>query len=173
VILGFNQNLFDFFLFLHILAAIVGFGSTFVWPMMAAKGRALSPQESYAVGHAGKEVAGVLSSPFIYGVGVTGILLVFVSRLGTELFSETWISVALTLYIVAICLSEFLHKPNLKAIDAIQATLASGGGTPTSGGPPAEVAELQERGKKAGMFGGILHLLFLLILLDMIFKPGA
>jgi hypothetical protein len=164
--------LYDFFLFLHILAAIVGFGSTFVWPMLAAKGRQLPPPQGYAIGHAAKESSTILTSPFIYAVGVTGIILILVSDEIIE-FSDTWISIAFLLYIVAILLSELLHKPNLKAIDSLQATLASGGGTPTSNGPPVEVAELQERGKKAAMFGGILHLLFLLLLLDMVFKPGA
>jgi hypothetical protein len=163
---------FDLFLFLHILTAIVGFGSTFVWPMLAAKARQLSPQEGYAINHAGFEAAKVLTSPFIYAVGVTGVLLILVSD-GLIEFSDTWISIAFLLYIVAICISIFLHLPNLKVMDGLSERLATGQATPGGDGPPAEVVELQARAKKAQMFGGILHLLFFLILLDMIFKPGT
>jgi hypothetical protein len=52
---------------------------------------------------------------------------------------------------------------------ALQREMAAAG--PPQGGPPPQLAELQARGKKAAMFGGILHLLFVLILLDMVFKP--
>ena len=65
-----------------------------------------------------------------------------------------------------------LHAPNLKKMDELGAKLSSGEVKGGQGGPPAELAELQERGKKAAMFGGILHLLFALLLIDMIWKPG-
>ena len=38
--------LYDLFLFLHILAAIVGFGSTFVWPALSSRARKLPPEPS-------------------------------------------------------------------------------------------------------------------------------
>ena len=75
----------------------------------------------------------------------------------------------MTLYLVALGVSLGLHGPNLKRMLALQREMAAAG--PPQGGPPPQLAELQARGKKAGMFGGILHLLFVLILLDMVFKP--
>ena len=84
-------------------------------------------------------------------------------------FSDTWISIAMTLYIVAIGVSLGLHYPNLRAMLNLQREMAAAG--PPQGGPPPQLVELQERGKKAAMFGGILHLLFALILLDMVLKP--
>ena len=65
----------ELLLFLHILLAIVGFGSTFVWPALASKARALGPEKGYALTHASGELSPYLSSYPIYGVGVTGILL--------------------------------------------------------------------------------------------------
>ena len=41
------------------------------------------------------------------------------------------------------------------------------------GGKPKEVAEIEERGSRASMYGGILHLFFLLLMIDMIWKPGS
>jgi uncharacterized membrane protein len=172
VILGLTQlsNVYRFVLFLHILAAIVGFGSTFVWPMVAAKARGKAPQEAYAMNHAAQEISQILSSPFIYAVGVLGLILVLMD-VGWE-FSQQWLSAAMGLYIIAIALFLGLHRPNLKAMDRLGERLATGAVAPGPAGPPPEVTELQERAKRAGMYGGILHLLFLLILLDMVFKPG-
>lgn len=165
--------------FLHILLAIVGFGSTFVWPALSSQARKLDdPGQRYAITHAGYVLGKPLSSYPIYGVGLTGILLVVFSKPGfpgaepSIKFSETWISIAFLLYFIALAVSIFLHMPNIKAMDELGAKLAAGDVTPQPGGPPAEVVEIQERGKKAAMFGGILHLLFVLILLDMVFKPG-
>jgi hypothetical protein len=45
------------------------------------------------------------------------------------------------------------------------------GVTPT--GPPPQVAELERRGKLVKQYSGILHLSMLVILVLMIWKPGA
>jgi hypothetical protein len=169
---------YDLFLFLHILTAIVGFGSTFVWPAMASKARALPPDQGYAISHASLLTSKVLTRPFIWGVGLTGVVLVVLWGNKqddiAEAFGEPWVSTAILLYVIAIAVAEALHGPNLRAMDAIQEKLVSGqASTPAAGGPPPEVAELQARGKKAGMFGGILHLLFVVILILMIWKPGS
>lgn len=170
--------LYDLFLFLHILAAIVGFGSTFVWPALSSRARKLPPEQGYAITHAGLETSKVLTRPVIWGVGLTGVVLTLLW--GNEIddvaeaFGEPWVSTAILLYVIAIAVSEVLHLPNLKAMDELGGRLASGQATPPAGGgPPAEVAELQQRGKRAGMFGGILHLIFVVILYLMVFKPGA
>jgi hypothetical protein len=143
-----------------------------VWPFLAAKTRQLQePVVGYYVGQMSLQGGKILSSYFIYGVGVTGVLLVILAEDYWVQFSDTWISIAFALYIVALCVSIFLHFPNLKAMNSLQEQMAQG--PAPAGGPPPQLAELQERGKKAGMYGGILHLLFVLILLDMVFKPGS
>jgi hypothetical protein len=169
---------YDLFLFLHILAVVVGFGSTFVWPALASKARALPPEQGYAISHASLVTSKVLTRPVIWGVGITGIVLVYLWGDKTDdvsgAFGEPWVSTAILLYVIGIAVSEVLHSPNLKAMDEIQERLVSGQtGAPAAGGPPPEVAELQARGKKAGMFGGILHLIFFVILILMVWKPGT
>lgn len=168
-----SDFLYELFLFLHILTAIVGFGSTFVWPFVAAKTRALGePQVSLRNSQISLAGGKVLTNPPIYLVFLTGLVLVIFGATDDAeywSFSDAWITVAMTLYIIAIAISHGLHQPNLKAMLALQEQMAASG--PPTGGPPPQLAELQERGKKAGMYGGILHLLFVLILLDMVFKP--
>lgn len=164
---------YDFLLWLHILLAIVGFGSTFVWPFLAAKSRQLGdPKVGYYVSQMAFDGGKILSGPFIYGVGITGVLILLV---GPWEMSEAWVSIAFAVYLVALGVSLGLHLPNLKAMLGLQEQLATMDGPPpgAAAGPPPQVVELQERGKKAQMYGGILHLLFVLLLLDMVFKPGA
>lgn len=158
-------------LFLHLGCAIVGFGSSFVYPVLAAKARKLSPPEAYAINSSVLSTGTYVTSYPIYATGAFGVLLILLSDKAWT-FSQAWISIAFVIFFVSVAIAVFLHSPNLKAMVALQEKLASGNATPTEGGPPAEVLELQERGPKAQLYGGILHVMFLLMLLDMVFKPG-
>jgi hypothetical protein len=169
--LAWNSFGYRFLYLLHILFVIVGFGSTFVYAALASRARKLSPVEGHAISHASLDVGKGLTTFPIYGAGLVGIILVLVGE-GWK-FSQTWISIAFLLFIIGIAVSAFVHTPNLKAMDALQEQLIAGqAAAPATGGPPPEVAELQARGKRAGMTGGILHLIFLLLVIDMIWKPG-
>lgn len=160
---------YDLILFLHILTVVVGFGSAFVWPYLASQARAESPEISLFTSRISLAGANMLTTMFIYAAGATGLILVIIGD--SWEFSQTWISIAFLLYFAAIGVALGLHKPNLKAMLALQEELAQG--VPGKGNaPPPQAIELGERGKKAAMFGGILHLLFVLLLLDMVFKPG-
>jgi HAMP domain-containing protein len=117
------------------------------------------------------EVSTVLTTYMIWAAGLLGIVLVAVGE-GWE-FSQTWVSIAFVLFLFGVLFAWFVHTPNLKKMEALQAQLVDGRVvTPAGGGAPAEVAELEARGKRAGMYGGILHLVFLLLVIDMIWKPG-
>ena len=168
-----DDALYQIIYFLHIVAAIAGFGPTFVYPMFGAIAKRRQGPEGEAISSATLEI-GKRMEYAIYAVPVFGILLVLLSDDVYE-FSQAWISIAFALYIAGLVVSMGFHFPNLKKMNDLQKELLAGpppGGAP-AGGPPPQVAELEERGKKAGMFGGILHLLLALILLDMVFKPGG
>ncbi|WP_334141299.1 DUF2269 family protein [Rhabdothermincola sp.] len=170
--MGTGSFAYQLFFLLHLLAVIVGFGSSFVWPVLAAKARQQEPPVAYAMSNAGFQAAKVLTTPFIWAAGAFGVVLIVLSDEAWK-FSDTWISIAFLLFFAAALFSLFVHVPNLRAMLALQEKLVSGQVTPGPGGPPAEVAELQARGKRAGMYTGILHLLFLLLMIDMIWKPGT
>ncbi len=174
---------YDIVLWLHILTAIVGFGSTFVWPFLGAKSQGLGdPKVSYYVSQMAAQGGRILTEPFIYAVGATGLLLV-VFAAGPDPavyeFSDLWISLTFLFYLAALGLSLGLHQPNLRAMLKLQEELVNmgpppkSGGAAAAGGPPPQVLELQERGKKAAMYGGLLHLSFVVVLVLMVFKPGA
>ena len=57
-----------------------------------------------------------------------------------------------------------LHLPTVRRINAILVE--------TAGGSQASAAELDKLGKKAGMVGGLLNLITVVIVVLMVFKPG-
>jgi hypothetical protein len=169
--MGYGTTLYQIVYLLHLVCVVVGFGSSFVYPLLAAKARKLPLREAYAINHTALEVSPFLTSYPIYGAGAAGLLLVALSD-KVYTFSQTWISVAFTVYIIALLVALFLHSPNLKAMDKLQAKLLEGPEPAAGSGPPPEVIELEERGKRAGMYGGLLHLFWLILMIDMIWKPG-
>jgi hypothetical protein len=159
--------LYELVLYLHILTAIVGFGSTFVWPLLSVKARALPPEQGLALNRAVFDTAKKVTTPFTLATGVLGIILVVLSD---ELYSfaQPWISAGLTLWLLGAGIALGLHTPNLKALLALQEEMVATG---PHQGPPPQAAEMAARGKKAQMLGGVLHLLFALVLIVMVFLP--
>jgi hypothetical protein len=155
-------------LLLHLLFVIVGFGTSFAYPALASRARKLPPAEAHAIGHATLQIARPLTTYSIWLAGLFGIVLVGASEQWK--FSQAWVSIAFVLFFAAAIFSWFVHVPTLQKMDALQEELLAGP-PPTAGGPPPQVAELQARGKRAGMYGGLLHLAFLLLVIDMIWKP--
>jgi uncharacterized membrane protein len=165
------DTLYGIVLLLHILAAIVGFGPTFVYPLYGAASKRRQGPDGEALLAETIHIAGITEFA-IYAVPVFGILLVLLSDDALS-FGDPWISAAFVLYFVAIAISRGLHVPNLKAMNALQKQLVAMGPPPAGAtGPPPQVAELEERGRRAGMYGGMLHTLLLVILYLMVFKPG-
>ena len=169
--MGYQTFVYQVVYLIHLACVIIGFGSSFVYPMLAAKARKLPIREAYAINHTALEVSPYLTSYPIYGAGAAGLVLVVLSD-KVYSFSQTWISAAFALYILALLVALFLHSPNLKAMDALQAKLVDGPELPAGSAAPPEVAELEERGQKAAMYGGLLHLFWLALMIDMIWKPG-
>ena len=149
-------------LLLHLLAVVSGFGSMFVYPPL---GRVLRQrgQSAAAVSAATLDATNRISMPSIFAAAVFGIALVAVSDFK---FSEAWISIAFGVFIAIAAVAAVLYVPNLRRIDA----LAAGGQGPAE---EAGATELDHRVKRSGMYIGLIHLGFLVLMVDMIWKPGA
>jgi len=168
---GAGSGLYKLLLVLHILAAIVGFGSVFLAGVFATKAQAKGGREGLAVNEVLVDVAEHWSEWFIYAVPLLGIGLILASE-DTFKFSQAWISISFLLYFVGIGLAHGVHFPNLRRMNALGAELAASGPAAGGSGPPPQVAELEARGKKAAAVGGILNLLVVVILFLMVWKPG-
>lgn len=174
--MGYRENLYNLVLVLHILCAIVGFGTVFLNGMYAAKAKAAGGREAYAIGSA-NFAAGKVAEYFIYGVFVFGLLMVFLSDTdGVQVipWSDMWLSLSMLLYIVGIGLSHAVLIPSeKKALRLEEEMLAGSGGPAAGGGPPPQVAELEQLGKKMALTGTVLNVLVVVVLVLMVFKPGA
>lgn len=167
-----SGTLYKVVLLLHLAAVIVGFGSSFVPPMLRARARKLAPAEAHAINHASFGMTAPLTVYPVIAAGVFGILLIVLSEEAYK-FSQTWISIAFLLWLLVLAVAFLLHLPNLKALDAVSQRLAEGQVTESrAGGEPKEVVELKERESKAASFAGMMHVLWFLLMIDMIWKPG-
>jgi uncharacterized membrane protein len=169
---GTNSGVYKLLLVLHILSAIVGFGTVFLNGLYGAQVKKRRGPEGLAISEANffvSEVAGF----FIYAVFVLGILLVLVSDDAWD-FSQTWVWLAMAIYIVALGVAQGLLRPNVKRMQALSAELIAAGppsGTPT--GPPPQAVEIEQRAKVVAACGATLNVAVVAVLALMIWKPGA
>jgi Predicted integral membrane protein (DUF2269) len=156
---------YKLFFFLHILCVVVGFGSTFVWAALGARAGKLEPATSLEINRDILRLSKRLTTPFIYAAGVCGIILVILSNKVIK-FSDAWISIAFALFIVGALIAGLLLAPTQRKMVAMQEELVSAGGP--SPDRPSQVDEIDALAKRTAMIGGLLHLFFLAILIDMV-----
>lgn len=164
-----GDDSYDLVLLLHILAAIVGFGTVFLNALYGAQVRARRGSEGLAILEANFLVSKV-GTYFIYAVFVLGIVLVLMSD-DVWSFGDTWIWLSMLLYIVGIGLSHGVQQPSVRRMIALMEEMGTAG--PPAAGPPPQAAEMQELGKRLGATGATLNVLLVVILYLMVFKPGA
>jgi hypothetical protein len=153
----------------HLLCAIIGFGSTFVYPFMGAEAGKRKGVEGAAISDAVMKTASIVTAPFIYGAGIFGLLLV---AFGPYDWGDRWLQIAIPLLAAAILFSAFVHVPNLEAMNRLSHELVSMGPPPAgASGPPPQAVEIEKRGAAAARNGGLLHLAFAVVLVLMVWKP--
>ncbi len=157
-------------LFGHLLCVIVGFGSTFVYPIIgnhASKVRGVGAAE---ISNASEKSGKFLTEPFILGAGAFGIAMAAMGS--TYDFGTKFVQMALGIYVVALVFSFGVHIPNLGKMNKLANELAAMGPPPAgAAGPPPQAVEMEKRGNDARRNGGILSLLFVVILVLMVWKP--
>jgi uncharacterized membrane protein len=170
--MGYGSFLYKVLYLLHLITVIVGFGSVVAASFLAARARDMDPAQGRPLARVAHQMERALTTGPVVAAGAIGLLLVILSD---ELykFSQTWVSIAFLLYFAVVGVLVFLIAPNAKAMDELGGRLADGSVTASkTGGAPQEVAELAERSKKAAAFTGVVHLLWLLLMIDMVWKPG-
>jgi uncharacterized membrane protein len=171
--MGITSTAYKIVLLLHILCAIVGFGTVFLNGIYGAQAKKRPGPGGLAIQEANLFVSKV-AEYFIYAVFILGIGLVSMSDDAWK-FSQTWVWLAMLLYIVGIGVSHGVLFPNAKKMRDLAAEMVAAGPPPAdaSPGPPPQVAEMERRGKTLGAASTFLHLLLVVILVLMIWKPGA
>lgn len=128
---------FNILLFVHILAVILAFGANFARPMVERVAGKDGVSSAFA------RFATIYQAPALAVVLVSGILMAY-SLEPREVFKETWVSIAFTLWIAMAVVFFFLIR-----------------------------ADKQGNEKLAAPLTGVLHLLLAVALWAMVFQPGG
>ena len=168
--MGIDSDGYKVVLLLHILCAIVGFGAVFLNALYGLEVKRRKGPEGLAIFQANERVSNV-AEYFIYAVALLGLGLVGMSD-DVWSFGDTWVILAIILYIVALGLVHGALRPRLRRMEGLMVEL-NAGGPPGAGGPPPQAVQLEETGKQVGMISGFLNIAVVAMLYLMIFKPGA
>jgi hypothetical protein len=154
-----------FWLFLHVAAAIIAFGPTFVFPLI---GRLLekSPQSA----HFAIELMHKMETGLILPVALTMLVSGFglIIAVGINLTKTPWLGAGIILYLIALAIVFVNQLPTTSKLLALTASGPPPGAPP--GPPPPEVAALINRQKVGGM---VLTALLMIIIFLMVVKPGG
>jgi uncharacterized membrane protein len=137
------------FFLLHILAILVAFAPAFVWPVVNARLRNQGATPGAEIGKIIRDSWARIHGPALVLAGLFGIFMVILSDDAWK-FSQTWVSMAFLLWVLMIAVVFGLMPWNERR--------------------NAEGDAAADR--RSAAFNGILHLLLLLQVIDMIWKPG-
>jgi uncharacterized membrane protein len=164
-------NLFPWFLFAHVLGAVIAFGPTFSFPIIGRLGGQervhanFATRVSYAISH-------VQVTPFAILQGITGVGLLITGNI--DILKAPWLIVGVVLYLIALGYAIFVQTPTVRrVIDMTTVGPASAAGAPPAGpgagGPPPELMGLIRRIQMGGL---LLAALIVAIVFLMVVKPS-
>lgn len=157
------MNWFLFWLFLHMLAAVVAFGPIFTFPVIGISA-AREPRHALFAARVNKRIEEFLVVPLAASMLVSGSGLLITAHV--DLLKTWYLLMALALYVVAMALALGVAVPTVarmvRLLDAAPAV--------PSGAAAPDIARLDRRVR---VLGGVLQLLFLVIIFLMIVKPGG
>jgi uncharacterized membrane protein len=147
-----NTTSFGYRLFflLHILSILVAFAPAFVWPVVNARLRRQGATPGAEIGKIIRDSWARIHGPALVLAGLFGILMVVVDDKDNWEFSQTWVSMAFLLWFLMLAVVFGLMPWNERKA--------------AEGDAGAD--------RRSAAFNGILHLLLLLMVIDMIWKPG-
>jgi uncharacterized membrane protein len=168
--MGVNSGLYKMFLVLHILSVVAGFGAVLLNGVYAARARQRPPAEGLAVMEVNSFVAMKVGKVFIYATFILGFALVGMSDEVIQ-FSDTWIWLSVTLFVVSAGVSELVLGPRVNRMLDLQREMVATPAGAVGDGPPPQAARLAAMGSQIGAISGFLHLTFFIILCLMVWKP--
>jgi hypothetical protein len=169
--MGLDGTLYRIIVVLHIMCAIIGFGAVYLNALYGQQIRNRRGREGLAVYEANFFVTRV-GQFFIYGVFVFGFLAVLASDDAWK-FDQTWVWLAMALYLVALGVSHGVLLPAVRRMGVLMKEMADAPGGAPAPGPPPQAAELGRLGPRVGAAGAFLDVMVVVILCLMIWKPGA
>lgn len=153
---------FFWLLFIHIGAAIIGLGPSFIYARIG-QAAAKEPAHGLFAMRLSRALATGWTHPLAATVLVSGFLLVWVA--GYDIFATGWLLVSIVIFLVSFLYATFIQNRDLaRALELIEK------------GPPDALAEA-ERSELAGIrvrirYGGMfMRSIVVVVLFLMVFKP--
>lgn len=153
------MNWFLFWLFLHIVAAVIAFGPIFVFPIIGALA-ARAPQHGRFAIQVNEGVEDRIVIPLAATMLISGSGLIWTANI--NFFGTPYLIVGVVLYLAAMGIATGVLRPNTRKMLAL-----------LEGDGPPNLVELQSRVQLAQRFGGLLIGMFLVIISLMIIQPGG
>lgn len=154
--------LIPWLLFLHVLGAVVAFGPTFAFPLIAGMGGREREHANFAT-RISETISKRIVLPVALTMPVTGAGMILIAGLDLSARAYWWLGIAIVLYVIAISIAIFNNIPAAARI--VELTSAP---PPPGSGPPAELPGLINRVKRGGMINTVL---IVVIVLLMVVKP--
>ena len=158
------MNWLLFWLFLHILAAVIAFGPIFVFPLVGTLA-AQMPQHLRFATELNHRIEMRLVLPVALSMLISGSGLIWTANI--DFFHSGYLIVGVALYLAALAVAFAVLLPTTAKLVHIAEQMPAGAPT---GPPPAELMTLIRRNQ---MFGGLTTVLFLVIIFLMIVQPGG
>ena len=162
-------ELIPWFLFLHVLGAIIAFGPTFAFPIIGAMGGAEREHANFAT-RVSYAVSTKRSIPAALSMPVTGIGLIWAGRFDVFSPQARWLALGIILYVVLFTYAVAVQVPTTARIIAMTSSPppeAPPGATPA--GPPPALMALIQKVQRGGMF---LSVMIAAIVFLMVVKPN-
>jgi Predicted integral membrane protein (DUF2269) len=166
---GVGSGIYNVFLLLHILAAIIGFGGILLNGFYGIEAGKRPGPAGRAVSEANLKVSQI-AMYFIYAVPVFGFALSGTSD-DTFKMSQTWLWLAFVLWlaIVGVC-----HAILFKGHKRINVLLAEIETAPRpAGGRPPQAVEIQAIGKQLASVSVAIDVAVIVVLYLMVWRPGS
>jgi hypothetical protein len=157
-------------LFLHVFGAIVTFGPSFVFPIIAGQVQK-APQHGNFAANLGHVIEMRIILPGAIIQGVTGLLLILI--LGVNPLTDAawrWLLPAIVLYLIAIGFAATTQRKNVEKM--VELTSHMPPGPPPAGAPAGPPPEIAATGAALARGGQLLSVLLVLIVILMVTKPS-
>jgi uncharacterized membrane protein len=164
-----RDGIYDFVLLLHLVAVVVGFGGVLLNGVYGAQAKKRPGPGGLAIAEANYFVSTKVAEPAIYLVPLFGFGLIGLSDSAWS-FSQTWIVLSLVLYVIGLANARIVLVPTQAHMIALMREMAAA--APPAGGPPPQVAKMERAGRRLAAAGAFSHVLFTVIMVLMIWKPG-
>ena len=155
---------YDIVVFLHIGFVVLGLGPSMALAVIGPRIPKAPIPARLPLTEAVQAISSRLVEPAAGLIFLSGVGAVFLSD-DVWTFSQSWLVIGVVLWAIATAIGLGVLRPATNRMIAIQRSLT---------GPPSQdqMGTLESLGKRQAIFNGINHLLLVMLIFDMVWKPG-